>query len=118
MKLSDIRGERTLEVIADLIEPIAVIAEDEEAIAFFKPQKPKKGQTPKQAFAERVRKGAPALLKGHKEEITVILATIKGVPRDEYLEQLTLAQLIGDMVELLTDEVFLGFLPSSETTEE
>lgn len=31
MKLSDIKGERTLEVIADIINPIANIAEDETA---------------------------------------------------------------------------------------
>ena len=28
MKLSDIKGERTLDVIADIIDPIANIAED------------------------------------------------------------------------------------------
>lgn len=117
MKLSDIKGDRTLDVIADLIEPIAEIAEDKEAVAFFKPQKPKDGQTPAEAFAQRVRKAAPVLLKGHKREIITILSVIKGVPESEYSEQLTLAQLIGDVVELLTDEVFISFLAPSETEE-
>ena len=36
MKLSDVKGERTIEVIAEIIDPIANIAEDEEASAMFK----------------------------------------------------------------------------------
>ena len=33
MRLSDVRGDRTLDVIADLIDPISEIASDEEAVA-------------------------------------------------------------------------------------
>ena len=43
MRLSDVRGERTLDVIADLIGPIAEIASDEEAAALFRREKVPEG---------------------------------------------------------------------------
>ena len=39
MKLSKIKGERVFDVIADIINPIANIAEDKEAAALFQRQK-------------------------------------------------------------------------------
>ena len=45
MKLSDVKGDRTLEVIADLIEPICTIAEDENAAALFKREQLPDGMT-------------------------------------------------------------------------
>ena len=47
MRLSDIKGDRTLEVIAEIIDPIANIAEDEEASAMFKREKLPDGMTAK-----------------------------------------------------------------------
>ena len=45
MKLSDIKGDRTLEVIADLVDPIANIAEDEDTFALFRREKLPAGMT-------------------------------------------------------------------------
>lgn len=118
MRLSDIKGERVLDVIADLVDPIANIAQDKEALAFFKPEPPKKGQTASEAFAERMKKAVPVLLRTHKDDLVAILSTIKGVDRAEYVEQMTLANVVGDVFELLTDEEFLAFLPSSALTGE
>ncbi len=117
MRLSDVKGERTLDVIADLVEPIARIAEDEEAMAFFKPKKPKKGQTNAEAFAQRMRQAIPVLIRAHKEDLVEILATIKGVTPKEYVSDMTLANVVGDVFELLTDEEFLAFLPSQQETK-
>ena len=39
MKLSDIQGDRVFDVIADIIDPIANIAEDEKASAMFRREK-------------------------------------------------------------------------------
>lgn len=106
MRLSDIKGERTLEVIADIIDPIANIAEDEEASALFKREKLPEGMTAKKFLLQRARKSAPALLKGHKEDIISILAAIEGTTPDEYAGALNLVKLIKDTVDLLTDEAF------------
>lgn len=118
MKLSDVRGERTLDVVADLIGPIARIAQDPEASAMFRPEPLPEGMEPAQFFLKRVQESAPALLKGHKDDLIDILSTIKGVSAEEYADGLNLAVLIRDVVELLSDEEFTNFLLSSETPKE
>ena len=54
MKLSDIKGERTLDVIAEIIEHIANIAADQTAAALFQRQRCPKGKKPKEFMLERV----------------------------------------------------------------
>ena len=106
MRLSDIKGDRVFDVIADIIDPIANIASDETASAIFKREKLPEGMTAKAFLLERARKAVPALLKGHKGDIITVLATIEGVSADDYRESLTLAKLVQDTAELLTDEAF------------
>lgn len=115
MKLSDVRGERTLDVIADLIGPIAEIASDEEVVALFRREKVPEGVEPRDFFVKRVRKAAPVLLKGHKQQVIQILAAIEGTDPEEYAESLNLAKLLRDLVDLMTDEEFVAFLSPSET---
>ena len=106
MRLSDIKGDRVFDVIADIIDPIANIASDETASALFKHEKLPEGMTAKEFLLERARKAIPALLKGHKGDIITVLATIEGVSSKEYRASLTLAKLMQDTAELLTDEAF------------
>ena len=106
MRLSDIKGDRVFDVIADIIDPIANIASDETASALFKREKLPEGMTAKSFLLERARKAIPALLKCHKRDIITVLATIEGVSADDYRESLTLAKLMQDAAELLTDDAF------------
>ena len=106
MRLSDIKGDRVFDVIADIIDPIANIASDETASAIFKREKLPEGMTAKEFLMERARKAVPALLKGHKSDIITVLATIEGTSADDYRASLTLAKLMQDTAELLTDEAF------------
>lgn len=106
MRLSDIKGDRVLDVIADIIDPIANIASDETASALFKREKLPEGMTAKAFLLERARKAVPALLKGHKSDIITVLATIEGISAYDYRASLTLAKLMQDTAELLTDEAF------------
>ena len=106
MRLSDIKGDRVFDVIADIIDPIANIASDETASALFKREKLPEGMTAKAFLLERARKAIPALLKGHKGDIITVLATIEGISANDYRASLTLAKLMQDTAELLTDEAF------------
>ncbi len=117
MRLSDIKGDRTLDVIADIIDPIANIAEDETAAELFTRKKLPEGMTPKKFLLKRARKSVPALLKGHKEDVITILSTIEGTSPESYKGALSLAKLFKDCVELLTDEVFISFFTSAESGE-
>lgn len=115
MKLSDIKGDRVLDVIADIIDPIANIAQDKDAAAMFKREAVPEGMEPREFFAARMRAGMPALLKGHKSDIIAILAAIEGVAPEQYAASLNLAKLFTDVMELVNDNAFLDFLSSPKT---
>lgn len=115
MRLSDVKGERTLDVVADIIDPIANIAEDEVAAELFTRKKLPEGMTPQKFLLQRARKAVPSLLKGHKQDVITILSTIEGTSPKEYTGALNLAKLFKDCVELLTDEAFEELFISAQT---
>ena len=115
MRLSDIQGERVFDVIADIIDPIANIAEDEQASAMFRREKLPEGMTVKQFATQRARKSLPALLKSHKDDIISILAAIEGVSTDAYKGALNLVKLMRDTAELLTDDAFTALFLSAQS---
>lgn len=115
MKLSDIKGDRTLEVIAEIIDPIANIAEDEEASSMFKREKLPDGMKAEKFLMKRARKSLPVLLKGHKSDIIAILSAIEGVSAEEYAGALNLVKLVKDCTDLLTDEVFMELFISAQS---
>ena len=115
MKLSDIQGERVFDVIADIIDPIANIAEDDTASALFKREKLPDGMTAKEFLIQRARKSLPALFKGHKGDIIAILAAIGGVSDEQYKRELNPIKLMQDATELLTDEAFGALFLSAQS---
>ncbi len=115
MKLSEIQGERVFDVLADIVDPIANIAEDETASALFKREKLPDGMTAKKFMIQRARKSLPALLKGHKADIIAILSAIGDVDPDTYKGALNLVNLMRDATELLTDEAFAELFISAQS---
>ena len=115
MRLSDIQGERVFDVIADIIDPIANIAEDEQASAMFRREKLPEGMTAKKFLMNRARKSLPVLLKGHKADIISILSALEGVSAEEYAKTLNLVKLPKDCIEILTDEVFMELFISAQS---
>lgn len=115
MKLSEIKGERTLDVIADIIDPIANIAEDEAASELFRREKLPEGMTAKQFLLKRARRAVPALLKGHKADIIAILSTIEGTSPEDYTGALNMVKLFKDCTDLLTDEAFAALFISPQS---
>lgn len=120
MKLSEIKGERTLDVVAELIEPIANIAADKETAKMFRREKAPEGVDPREFAANRLKSGVPSLLKAHKRDVVSILATIEGVTAQEYTASLNLAKLAKDCVDLITDEefsdLFISAMPGGENS--
>lgn len=112
MKLSDVRGDRTLDVLAEAIEPIYSMAQDEAVRALFRADSLAEGEDARDHIARKLVKGVPSLLKAHKADVLAVLAAIKGVGADEYAASVDLLSLLRDLTELLTDEVTLGFLTS------
>lgn len=117
MKLSDVKGDRTLEVIADVIEPICNIAEDENAAALFKREQLPEGMTAKKFLLQRAKKAVPALLRGHKGDVIAILSSIEGTSPEAYTGALSLIKLTKDFIGLMTDEAFAELFISAQTGE-
>lgn len=110
MKLSDVKGERTIEVLADLIEPVANLAADSKVMDMLKREQVPDGMTAKEFFISRVKKNLPSIIKSHKNDVVMIMATIEGTDTEQYTNSLNMAKLVKDVVELFTDEEFLNFL--------
>lgn len=117
MKLSDVKGERVLDVIADIIEPIANIAEDEDASSLFRREDLPEGMTARQFATKRLKRALPPLLKKHKADVITVLASIEGVEKDEYTGTLDLLKLTKDFIELMTDQAFLTLFISPAQTD-
>lgn len=115
MKLSDIKGDRVLDVIADVIDPIANMAQDKDVAAMFKREAVPEGMDARDFFAKRMCKGLPVLFKGHKADIIAIMAAIEGVTPEQYAASLDFPKLFTDVMELVTDNALLDFLSLSET---
>lgn len=106
MKLSEIKGERALDVIADIIVPVTNIAMDEEASDLFKKKRVPKGQNTNTFVAERIKASVPALLKKHKADLVTIMSLLNDISTEEYLENMTVASFTKDVLDLITDEAF------------
>ena len=86
MKLSEYQGEAALDILADLIEPAGEIMSDKEIGEVFK---------------ENRFKAIGMAIKNHKKSVMQIMATIDGVPVDEY--KCNVFTLPVKILELLND---------------
>lgn len=86
MKLSEYQGEAALDVLADLIEPAGEIMSDKEIGEVFKDSR----------F-----KAIGLAIKNHKKAVMQIMATMDGVPVEEY--KCNVFTLPAKILELLND---------------
>ena len=86
MKLSEYQGEAALDILADLIEPAGEIMSDKEIGEVFK---------------ENRFKAIGLAIKNHKKAVMQILATMDGVPVEEY--KCNVFSLPVKILELLND---------------
>ena len=117
MRLSDIKGDRVFDVVADIIAPIANIASDKEAMKLFERLNCPKGVTPTQFMLSRIKNGMPTLIRKHKNDLKSILAALEGVSVKEYCENLTMGKFTADIVELFTDESFAELFTDAQMSQ-
>ena len=111
MKLSELKGECAVEVIADLIAPIANIAEDQENLQLFHAEK-KEGETDREAGVRDFKEKIPNLLKTHKTDVLAILCAVNGSKP----EDLSVLDIIKGAIELANDQDFQNLFLSSVST--
>lgn len=111
MRLSEIKGDRVFEVIADIIEPACNIAQDKDAASLFdRSEKRPDGISAKDFALNKVKRAVPKLMRSHKDDLVAILSAVEGVDPDEYRKSLTMPKLIQGVYEIMTDEDLLAFL--------
>ena len=108
MRLSELKGERAVEVIADLIEPITNIALDQKNLKLLRPEK-KEGETDREAAVRDFKVKIPNLLKTHKADVVSILCTLNDVKP----EDLSLAEIMKGIIELTQDKDFMNLFLSA-----
>lgn len=128
MKLSEVKGERAADVIADIIPIVYSLSVDKDVAPLFaKPNIPPvpKGVDPEKHFKkysdkivkDRVTKYMPHLLKKYKHEIYMLIATINGIEYAEYTENIHPIKLFADMCEVVNDPAIIGLFPSAQNTD-
>lgn len=113
MKLSDIKGDRAIEVVAELIDPITNIASDPTMDGLFVI-----GEKTKEEFYSNIKKNLPLLLKGHKNDIYKIFALLDDIDVKKYAKEVSLGKLIAGIFDVLFDEAFNALFPSVKPKEE
>lgn len=103
-KLSDYKGEEALDVLADIIEPFALVLADPEIQEMAKVK------------AAPIKYVKPAL-KNHKKEVIEILARIEDVPVEEYEKSVNIFTLPSVVLGFINDpQVRDLFTSQSQTT--
>lgn len=87
-KLSEIKGEEALDVLAEILVPIVNIWEDEEV---------------KEGFEKNVATSVSIAIKNHRKEIIEIFAAIDGITYEEEIESIDLVSLPTSIIELLNE---------------
>lgn len=104
MKLSEYRGEAALDLLADIMDPVSEILQDEA----FK----------KAASGWTVLNMAKAAIKGHKRAVIEILARMEGEEPDEYAGKINFLTLPKKVIEVLNDkDLREGFTSAGQTME-
>lgn len=105
MRLSDIKGEAALDVIADIIEPAAKIMADPNIADAFRKK-------------ESIAKISSCIIKNHKNEVIDILAALEREDRKIYLDKINLLTIPKKLMEMLGDPSILALFQSAATNEE
>lgn len=112
MKLSEVKGEKALDMFADLIEPITEILDDKEIAKIWKNRKAKDGQSTKTVLGKIV----SAAIKNHKQAVISILATLDDVPVEKY--ECNILSLPKKLLDILNDPaIFELFTSQGQETQ-
>lgn len=118
MKLSEIKGEKSLDIMADAMELAELIGSDARFKSLMDDVKNAQGEESNGELWKVFCKHLPDILrdKRYKSRIISILAAASGVTVEEYAAE---GPIIADCMELLTsDAESLGFLLGSAAPKE
>lgn len=101
MTLSEIKGEKALDVLADILEPAQEIMTDEEVVKNFR------------VGGNRIA-GIAQAIRAHKKAVISILAALDGADPETY--EVNVLTLPKKLLEIVNDEAMLQLFPSPART--
>lgn len=113
MKLSDYKGEAAIDLLADIMEPMAIILADKEIQELYN-AKDEKGNRIRVAPIKYVK----PMLKNHKTEVLEILARVENIPVDEYREQCNVMTLPMQILEFINDKEIQNLFTSQRQIQD
>jgi len=111
MKLSDVKGSRSADVVADVIAFVCALGSEDEINALLTSQKTKNNTEFARAFY-------PIVFKKYKKELYEALGSIEGCGAKAYAAKADPATLFNDFAGLLSDPMFQELFPSRTPTAE
>lgn len=107
MKLSQIKGEKSLDVIADIMIPLGNIATDPEA---------------RKAFANETKEPVLVvynkLIKSHKNDLYNMLAILDGVETEKYAKTTNVSKTLLDFADIINDKAVQSLFFSVKPAED
>lgn len=104
MRLSDIRGEDALDLLADIVEPIIEITSDPDVEKVYVAQ------------GSRVVDVVKVVLRNHKKAVLTILALLDGADPKTYAP--SALEIPAKLIIILNDPAFKMFFPSQGQSQE
>lgn len=99
MKLSEIKGEKALDLLVDLIDPITLILADEEIVKIYR------SKLPNIVLVKR-------LISCHKKEVLTILALLNEEDPETYEPSLLVLPMM--LLDLLNDKELMDLFHSQD----
>lgn len=93
------KGEQSLDILVEIMEPAAAIMADKEVAKLAKKKAP-------------VIKIVKAAIKNHKKEVIEVLAALEGETPEEYAEKMNLLTVPKKLLEILNDPELMAFFTS------
>lgn len=118
MRLSEIKGEKVLDVAADLIEPLCNIAETEEVKKLFTREAVQDKKAAQEIVLKKLRSYAPAMIRSCKKDIIAVLAILDDKTPAEYEAEMTAFTLMRDLTTFLNDPVLMSLFLSAQRAGE
>lgn len=109
--LDDIKGERSFDVLADVMEIMFTLADDPNVMRFAKRgENVPEGEDATEWGLKMVKECVPAMIRDHRDALASVIALSQGTTKAKYLKEVTPKQLWNDVFAIFNDSVLVGFL--------
>lgn len=109
--INDIKGEKSFDVLADVMDITFTLAEDENVMKFVnRGESIPEGEDATEWGVKMIKECVPKMIREHKDALASLIAISKDMTKAKYLKEVTPQELWRDVIALFNDSTFTGFL--------